>query len=100
MFASSQHALLALFITGVRSMHLVTGKLGDGPVPNDAIEIEVYHVNQANYSGISNMNTADAAGDAFFDLRSLSQYWQCTLNKSSTPFYPVILCDSDTIETS
>lgn len=30
--------------------------------------ISMFHMHQANYSGITNMNTADAAGDAYFTL--------------------------------
>ena len=44
--------------------------------------ISVYHVNPQNYSGITNMDTADAAGDAFFDLRSVMLPMSCR-NKSA-----------------
>ena len=33
-------------------------------------DLTLYHVNQPNYTGITNMDTGDAAGDAFFALRS------------------------------
>lgn len=46
-------------------------------LPANHINITVYHVNQANYTGITNMNTADAPGDAFFDLRALSEIQKC-----------------------
>eukprot|EP00040_Diaphanoeca_grandis_P030496 m.180302 g.180302 ORF g.180302 m.180302 type:complete len:305 (+) comp32016_c0_seq1:129-1043(+) len=45
--------------------------------PLDPDTLTLYHVNPSNYTGITNMNTADAAGDAFFDMRSLLQYQQC-----------------------
>ena len=44
--------------------------------------VSIYHVNPANYSGITNMDTADAAGDAFFDLRSVMIPMSCR-NKSA-----------------
>ena len=58
--------------------------------PANATNIVVYHVNPANYTGITNMDTADAAGDAFFALQgpmttldcrnTTSQHWgnECT----------------------
>jgi len=36
--------------------------------PQNAVNLSLYHVNQGNYSGITNMNTADGPGDAFFDM--------------------------------
>lgn len=65
-----------------------TAAFGNDATPVNPSTIEVYHVNQANYTGISNMNTADAAGDAFFDMRSLLQYYQCNINKTGGHAYP------------
>ena len=39
--------------------------------------MQMYHVNPGNYTGITNMDTADAAGDAFFDLRSVLTHYEC-----------------------
>ena len=51
-----------------------------GPVPANAINITVYHVNPAQY-GVApvNMDTGDALGDAFFDLRSVSTPLECAV---------------------
>jgi len=54
-------------------------------MPTNPSNITVYHVNQANYSGITNMNTADGAGDAFFDFRFLLEQQKCA-NKTAHTF--------------
>mmetsp|Transcript_28256 Transcript_28256/g.74111 ORF Transcript_28256/g.74111 Transcript_28256/m.74111 type:complete len:308 (+) Transcript_28256:3-926(+) len=72
-------ATLAAMLAGTAAAAAVR----DGPMPVNPVTLEVYHVNQANYTGIENMNTADAAGDAFFDLRTLCQYYECNINKTS-----------------
>ncbi|GAB5358426.1 hypothetical protein AAMO2058_000456200 [Amorphochlora amoebiformis] len=53
--------------------------------------ITMYHVNPANYSGLANKNTADAAGDATFDIYGLAAPSICH-NGSSKPFPG--LCDN------
>eukprot|EP00035_Acanthoeca_spectabilis_P009761 m.172168 g.172168 ORF g.172168 m.172168 type:complete len:309 (+) comp14827_c0_seq10:74-1000(+) len=58
----------------------------DGPSPPNAAELVLYHVNPSNYSGITNMNTGDAAGDTYFDLLAPSQYYLCYLNKTAKPY--------------
>ena len=54
-----------------RTLHLFTHVLTPSPLANMQIEPR---------SGITNMNTADAQGDAFFDLRSLSTYYSCHID--------------------
>lgn len=49
---------------------VVPGCLAASVDPSYAQNLTLYHLNEANYSGIDNMNTADAAGDAFFDINS------------------------------
>ena len=39
----------------------------------------MYHVNQANFTGIANMDLGDAAGDALFDLRIPLQQYECMM---------------------
>eukprot|EP00039_Didymoeca_costata_P001715 m.54495 g.54495 ORF g.54495 m.54495 type:complete len:296 (+) comp10931_c1_seq3:1338-2225(+) len=46
-------------------------------IPVDAINITVFHVNQANYSGLANMNSADVGGDAFFKFRTAVTEQMC-----------------------
>lgn len=51
--------------------------------PPNAVNLTLFHVNQANYSGITNMNTGDAAGDAFFDLKTPLSVASCANGSSS-----------------
>mmetsp|Transcript_44727 Transcript_44727/g.87652 ORF Transcript_44727/g.87652 Transcript_44727/m.87652 type:complete len:295 (+) Transcript_44727:25-909(+) len=53
----------------------------NAPDPKYSQNITVFHVNEANYTGIANMDTGDAAGDAFFSLRSVYLPIECS-NKS------------------
>jgi len=42
------------------------------------VNLTVYHVGPDNYTGIADMNSGDAAGDAFFMLRGVGLPWFCT----------------------
>lgn len=53
--------------------------------PAFAEKLELYHVNEANYTGIEDMNTADAAGDSFFDMLGIIERVSC---RNSTHHYP------------
>lgn len=46
------------------------------PVPN-AKNLTLFHVNEASYTGIANMDTGDEYGDAFFALRSVFEPIEC-----------------------
>eukprot|EP00466_Bigelowiella_natans_P020594 jgi/Bigna1/87831/estExt_fgenesh1_pg.C_240198 len=63
------------------SLSFLCGLVSSQIDPNYAVNLTLYHVNPANYSGIKNMNTADAIGDAFFDLQSRMSPLICA-NKS------------------
>jgi len=39
------------------------------PSGSERVNLTLYHVNPKNYSGIVDMDTGDAGGDAFFDIR-------------------------------
>jgi hypothetical protein len=43
----------------------------------DKMNLTLYHINELNYTGVTNMNTGDAAGDAFFDLRAMITPMAC-----------------------
>lgn len=58
------------------------------PAALNASTITLFHVNQKNYSGITNMDLGDAAGDALFDLRTPLQYYECTQLQHEHPHYP------------
>lgn len=62
-----------LFLTSI-VVALITSNSVD---PKFAKNLTLYHVNEANYSGIANMDTGDAAGDAFFSLRSVYLPIEC-----------------------
>lgn len=55
--------------------------------PKYAVNLTMFHVNGANYSGIANMDTGDAAGDAFFALRSVYVPMECS-DPNHSPFTP------------
>jgi len=46
--------------------------------PKHAKNLTFYHVNEPNYTGISNMDTGDARGDALFSLRSIYLPIECS----------------------
>ena len=50
--------------------------------------ITLYHVNQRNDNGITNMNLGAAAGDALFDLRRPIQYFDCINLQHNRSHYP------------
>ncbi len=56
------------------------------PPPGPNLTMTMYHVNQANYSGISNMNLGDAAGDALFDFSHPLQIYRCTQDGGKSHF--------------
>lgn len=47
------------------------------PVPNPT-NLTLFHVNEASYTGIANMDTGDEYGDAFFALRSVFLPIECS----------------------
>ena len=49
-----------------------------GPDPQYAVNLTLYHVNEANYSGLANMNSGDVSGDASFMLRAAGLPWLCS----------------------
>ncbi|GAB5354385.1 hypothetical protein AAMO2058_000114300 [Amorphochlora amoebiformis] len=59
------------------------------------VNISMYHVNPIRYHGVTNMDLADAAGDAFFDLRGIGIPSFC---RNSTSHYG--LCDNPEAEGS
>eukprot|EP00041_Stephanoeca_diplocostata_P011875 m.197026 g.197026 ORF g.197026 m.197026 type:complete len:311 (-) comp18707_c0_seq3:271-1203(-) len=82
------------FGDGASMQMKVKVRFSQSPSPPNAVELDVYHVNPANYTGISNMNSGDAAGDAFFDLRSPALYYMCVLNRTNAKNYPPGFCDN------
>jgi hypothetical protein len=48
--------------------------------------LTMYHVNQGTFSGVTNMDLADAGGDALFDFRIPSQLWSCTRQAGKSQF--------------
>jgi len=51
--------------------------------PDHAVNLTLYHVHPGNYTGINDMNTADAPGDAFFDLIGIMLPILCANESSS-----------------
>eukprot|EP01052_Picozoa_sp_SAG31_P020538 SAG31_NODE_1548_length_7914_cov_5.353423_10_plen_82_part_00 len=45
--------------------------------PSNPVNLTLYHVGPANYPGLSDMNSGDAAGDAFFMLRAAGLPYLC-----------------------
>ena len=54
--------------------------------PRHALNITVYHVNQANYSGCADMNTASLRGDMMFALRDVALPVECTVGGGMSSF--------------
>ena len=68
----------ATWLSLVLLMVAATAALGGSVIPPaHKSTITVYHVNQRNYSGLVNMNSADLRGDLFFDLRSKALPLEC-----------------------
>jgi len=61
--------------------------------PANPTNLTVYHVNQINYTGLSNMNSADALGDAFFKFRTVLSINSCLYPKPHGMNYPG-MCDN------
>lgn len=62
---------------------LLLGTYASAPRPNDAVNLTLYHVNPAKFPpSPTNMNTGDALGDMFFDLRSLVLPLECAADPS------------------
>ena len=46
--------------------------------PAHAVNLTLYHVGPASHPGLSDVNSGDAAGDAFFMLRAAGLPWLCS----------------------
>jgi hypothetical protein len=74
MFRCTSFCLLALRASSVSAID-----------PAYAVNITIYHVNAATYGAAPvNMNTGDALGDMYFDLRSVDIALECAHPSAST----------------
>ncbi len=68
--------LLLLCGPSLRSAHAraAAGRV----VPEHAVNLTMYHVGPSTHRGLANVNSGDAAGDAFFMLRAAGLPWLCS----------------------
>lgn len=67
-----------VFLAFVCTCALLSLVLAGKPTPQNAVNLTLFHVNPATYSAEPvNMDTADAQGDIFFDLRSVVLPLEC-----------------------
>ena len=83
----SETACLTTCSTKVKAKWCPAVAPGPPPPPfaPSLANMTVYRITPQNYSGVSNMNTGDAAGDAFFGLYELSipVRWPKTATKTT-----------------
>ena len=65
-------ALALAALAGAASAQAAPGR------PTDGVNVTLYHVGPAAYSGLADMNSGDAAGDAFFMLRAAGLPYLCS----------------------
>mmetsp|Transcript_38062 Transcript_38062/g.73720 ORF Transcript_38062/g.73720 Transcript_38062/m.73720 type:complete len:278 (+) Transcript_38062:35-868(+) len=68
-------------------------------VLSSTVNLTMYHVNPATYSGISNMDLADLGGDAYFDIRGLGLPMFCR-NSTLPPFIKNGTCENPEVFSS